>query len=72
MFLEVICNLWANYYKCYFLGCMHHVGSGLITQKLVILQRASTQTYITSVNKRFMIQNLFEQVRPIITLRENI
>jgi len=51
---------------------MQHVGSGVINQKRVFSQRASTQAKITSVNKRFMIQNLFEQMRPIITLRKNI
>ena len=66
----MIGNLWANY-KCY-LGRMHHVGSGVITQKRVFLRRAHSQAQITYVNKSFMIQNLFEQMRLIITLWKNI
>jgi len=51
---------------------MHHVGSGVITQKRVFLRRAHSQAQITYVNKSFMIQNLFEQMRLIITLWKNI
>jgi len=38
----VIGTLWATY-KCH-LARMHHVGSGVITQKRVFSWRASTQT----------------------------
>ena len=49
-----------------------HVGARAIMQQRVFSRRAHSQTLITSVNKRFVIQNLFEQMRLIITLRKNI
>jgi len=38
----VIGNLWANYK--YHLGHIHHVGSGVITQRRVFSGRAHSQT----------------------------